>query len=32
MDYNFIKVAKLNAQSRHLMRWKFILLHLQHNF
>lgn len=32
MDYSFIQAAKLDAQLRHLMRWKIILLHLQPNF
>lgn len=32
VDYNFIQAAKLDAQQKHLMRWKITLLHLQPNF
>ena len=32
VDYSFIQAARLDAQLRHLMRWKFTLLHLQPNF
>lgn len=32
VDYCFIQAARPDAQLRHLKRWKFNLLHLQHNF
>ena len=32
MDYSSIPAARLDAQQKHLMRWKITLLHLQPNF